>query len=327
MDFEAAHEGIVREPASAEACGDCHPDQVATDATSLHSNLAGYTAVLEARSAPEKMDQLDEMMGNHCESCHTTCGQCHVSRPTNLGGGLVEGHEFKEIPPMNLTCTGCHGSRIDDEYKGKNEGVKADVHWMKAGMSCFECHSADELHGALGEFEHRYDGPAIPGCQDTGCHSDIVAESGLTYHSGFHFEAMSCQVCHSTTYKNCYSCHVAQEDGVPYYQIEPSVMAFKIGRNPLQSEDRPWEYVPVRHVPVDSESFAYYGEDLLPNFDALPTWKYATPHNIQRNTPQTETCNSCHGNSEVFLTADDVLPEEQEANADVIVEEVPPAMP
>jgi hypothetical protein len=29
----------------------------------------------------------------------------------------------------------------------------------------------------------------------------------------------------------------------------------------------------------------------------------------------------------VFLTADDVLPEEQGANADVIVEEVPPAMP
>ena len=327
MDFEAAHEGIVREPASAEACGDCHPDQVATDATSLHSNLAGYTAVLEARSAPEKMDQLEEMMGNHCESCHTTCGQCHVSRPTNLGGGLVAGHEFKEIPPMNLTCTGCHGSRIDDEYKGKNEGVGADVHWMKAGMSCFECHSADELHGALGESEHRYDGAATPGCQDADCHSDIAAESGLTYHSGFHFEAMSCQVCHSTTYKNCYSCHVAQEDGVPFYQIEPSVMAFKIGRNPLQSEDRPWEYVPVRHVPVDSESFAYYGEDLLPNFDALPTWKYATPHNIQRTTPQTETCNSCHGNSEVFLTADDVLPEEQGANADVIVEEVPPAMP
>jgi thiosulfate/3-mercaptopyruvate sulfurtransferase len=327
MDFEAAHEGIVREPASAEACGDCHPDQVATDATSLHSNLAGYTAVLEARSAPEKMAQLDEMMDNHCESCHTTCGQCHVSRPTNLGGGLLAGHEFKEIPPMNLTCTGCHGSRIDDEYKGKNEGVRADVHWMRAGMSCFECHSADELHGALGEFEQRYDGPATPGCQDAGCHPDVVAESGLTYHSGFHFEAMSCQVCHSTTYKNCYSCHVAQEDGVPFYQIEPSVMAFKIGRNPLQSEDRPWEYVPVRHVPVDSESFAYYGEDLLPNFDALPTWKYATPHNIQRTTPQTETCNSCHGNSEVFLTADDVLPEEQEANADVIVEDLPPAMP
>ena len=104
-------------------------------------------------------------------------------------------------------------------------------------------------------------------------------------------------------------------------------MAFKIGRNPLQSEDRPWKYVPVRHVPVDPESFAYYGEDLLPNFDALPTWKYATPHNIQRNTPQTETCDACHGNAELFLTADDVLPDELEANKDVIVEELPFSMP
>ena len=78
-------------------------------------------------------------------------------------------------------------------------------------------------------------------------------------------------------------------------------MDFKIGRNPLQSDDRPWKYVPVRHVPIDPESFAYYGEDLLPNFDALPTWKYATPHNIQRNTPQTETCDACHGNADLFL--------------------------
>jgi thiosulfate/3-mercaptopyruvate sulfurtransferase len=119
---------------------------------------------------------------------------------------------------------------------------------------------------------------------------------------------------------------VAQKDGVAYFETEPSVMAFKIGRNPLQGEDRPWTYVPVRHVPIDPESFAYYGEDLLPNFGALPTWKYATPHNIQRNTPQTETCNSCHGNTEFFLTADDLGPAERTANQDVIVE-VPPPMP
>jgi hypothetical protein len=321
--FEEAHDGLIREPASAEACGDCHPDQVAADSQSLHANLTGYATVLSARSAPEQMAQLEEMMGNHCDKCHTSCGQCHVSRPTNLGGGLVEGHEFKGIPPMNLTCTGCHGSRIENEYKGKNEGVRADIHWMKGGMPCFACHSADEMHGALGEFEHRYDGPPTPGCQ----HPDVAPGDGITNHTEFHFEAMSCQVCHSTTYKNCYSCHVALEDGVAYFETEPSVMAFKIGRNPIQSEDRPWAYVPVRHVPIDPDSFAYYGEDLLPNFDALPTWKYATPHNIQRNTPQAETCNACHGNAEFFLTADDVEPEERAANQDVIVEEVPFPMP
>ena len=326
-DIEAAHDGMVRDPASAGACGDCHPDQVAADEVSLHSNLSGYITALSARSAPEHMAQLEEMMGNHCDKCHTTCGQCHISRPTNLGGGLVAGHGFKGIPPMNLTCTGCHGSRIENEYKGKNEGVKADIHWMKGGMPCFECHSADEMHGALGEFEHRYDGPPTPGCLDADCHPDVAPGDGIANHTEGHFEAMSCQVCHSTTYKNCYSCHVAQEDGVAYFETEPSVMAFKIGRNPLQSEDRPWEYVPVRHVPIDPESFVYYGEDLLPNFDALPTWKYATPHNIQRNTPQTETCDACHGNAEFFLTADDVDPAETGANQDVIVEEVPFPMP
>ena len=327
MGFEAAHEGLVREPASAEACGDCHPDQVTAEEDSLHANLGGYITALSARSAPEHMAQLEEMMGNHCDKCHTTCGQCHISRPTNLGGGLVAGHEFKGIPPMNLTCTGCHGSRIENEYKGKNEGVRADIHWMKGGMPCFECHSADEMHGALGEFEHRYDGPPTPGCQDAECHPDVAPGDGIVNHTEGHFEAMSCQVCHSTTYKNCYSCHVAQQDGAAYFETEPSVMSFKIGRNPLQSEDRPWKYVPVRHVPIDPESFAYYGEGLLPNFDALPTWKYATPHNIQRNTPQTETCNACHGNAEFFLTADDLRPEETEANQDVIVEEVPFPMP
>jgi thiosulfate/3-mercaptopyruvate sulfurtransferase len=85
--------------------------------------------------------------------------------------------------------------------------------------------------------------------------------------------------------------------------------------------------VPLRHVPIDPEAFAYYGDDLLPNFDALPTWKYATPHNIQRITPQNETCGSCHGNAEFFLTADDVAPEELEANKDVIVEDLPFPMP
>ena len=321
-----AHEGVIVEPDSVKACGPCHTDIVTADQNSLHSNLAGYLAVLTARSSEDKMPQIEEMMGNHCTTCHTSCGQCHVSRPTNLGGGLSAGHEFKQIPPMNLTCTGCHGSRIENEYKGKNEGVKADTHWIKAGMPCFDCHTSDEMHGELGEAEHRYDGPPTPGCQDEGCHDAVAPGDEIAYHTEFHFEAMSCQVCHSTTYKSCYSCHVAQQDGVPFYQIEPSVMGFKIGHNPLQSEDRPWTYVPVRHVPIDPESFAYYGEDLLPNFGALPTWKYATPHTIQRNTPQTETCDACHGNTELFLTADDVLPEEMEANQEVIVDEVPPAL-
>jgi hypothetical protein len=73
------------------------------------------------------------------------------------------------------------------------------------------------------------------------------------------------------------------------------------------------------------DTFAYYGEGLLPTFDNLSTWKYATPHNIQRVTPQNQSCESCHDNPALFLMAEDVDPEEREANAAVIVDEVPPS--
>jgi hypothetical protein len=100
-------------------------------------------------------------------------------------------------------------------------------------------------------------------------------------------------------------------------------MGFKIGRNPYQSEERPWEYVLVRHVPVEPDTFAFYGDGLLSDFDNVPTWKYATPHNIQRITPQNESCENCHENRDLFLTADDVAPDELEANASVIVDCAP----
>ena len=313
-----------REPIAAQACDECHTD-THNDATSLHSTLGGYHMVLEERASAETLPVImEEAFGNHCASCHTSCGQCHVSRPTNLGGGLTAGHEFKRIPPMNLTCTGCHGSRIDMEYKGKNEGVPADVHWNKGGMPCFQCHTADEMHGNFAEPpSYRYDGPPSPNCTDADCHANILEEKAdFMEHRSMHTENVACQVCHSTDYKNCYSCHVQKSDeGTPYFKIEPSVMDFKIGYNPNQSEDRPWKWVVLRHVPVDPDTFVYYGENLLPNFSARPTWTYATPHNIQRNTPQTEDCDNCHGNPDLFLTQDDLLPYEIEANKSVVVDE------
>jgi thiosulfate/3-mercaptopyruvate sulfurtransferase len=120
-----------------------------------------------------------------------------------------------------------------------------------------------------------------------------------------HDDTLSCQVCHSVAYINCDSCHVAisEQTGNPFFETSADYLTFLIGRNPIQSEDRPYEFVPVRHVPVDPDSFAFYGDNLLPNFDDQPTWRYTTPHNIQRETPQTESCSSCHGNEELFLTS------------------------
>jgi hypothetical protein len=191
-------------------------------------------------------------------------------------------------------------------------------------MACVECHTGDEMHGMDMTATHRYDGEPQPAC--ISCHQDQVGVgSGIEQHEIHGTETLSCYACHSTSYTSCDNCHVQRtEEGIAFYSIEDHYMTFMLGRNVLRSADRPWEYVPLRHVPIDINSFDFYGDNLLPTFDNVPTWAYASPHNIQRNTPQTESCDSCHGNDDIFLTIDKVAPEEVEANRDVMVEGAPP---
>jgi hypothetical protein len=319
---EVAHMGLVAEPSAAGLCGDCHAREVSTAENSLHASVAGYRTVLLARIDPDKTTLLDTMIGNHCEPCHTaTCGQCHVSRAAPLGGGLVAGHLFEHTPPIDLTCAGCHDSRIDDEYRG--QVGTGDVHWGQGEMLCTACHDLRDFHGSPEARLHRYDGPPNPDCQASGCHPDVAENDGIAQHGSSHLRNLSCQACHSTAYQNCFGCHLEMKDGVPGYTLESTRMTFKIGRNPLQDRYRPWKYVPLRHAPIARDSFSHYGQDLLTQFDALPTWKYATPHTVQRITPQNRSCNACHGNASVFLTAADIAPDELKANRQVIVEQIP----
>jgi thiosulfate/3-mercaptopyruvate sulfurtransferase len=257
---------------------------------------------------------LEAMFEHKCAVCHATCSQCHISRPHSVDKGLVRGHVFLGRPSMTENCTACHGSRIGQEFRGEHPGIPADVHYNK-GMQCVACHSAQELHGHGEQGANRYQVASAPQCQD--CHQ-VGREN--PYHAA-HAGQLACQVCHSTTYKNCYSCHVGQ--GLE----RPSELGFKIGLNPIRSAERPYEYAVVRHIPIAPDSYRDYEPGGLPNFSALPTWKFATPHNIQKNAPQAANCtSSCHNNAEVFLTEADLEglpPEEVEANQKVIIRQIP----
>ncbi len=339
LDKEAAHVGLVANPSEdAETfCGECHPNVVAMEENSLHANLTGYWTVLDARSSPAGHEALEEMFGNHCASCHATCGECHVSQPVPVGGGLIDGHIFNAEPSMTRNCTACHGSRVGNEFLGKHEDLKADVHFRQGRMKCVDCHTGHEMHGQVSNCEechpgpesavlpppdHRYEGVQTPRCET--CHMNVAVGDDILMHQQ-HGSTLSCQVCHSVAYTSCDGCHVSlsEQTGNPVFKTEGSYIGFFIGQNTRKSFDRPYDYVPVRHVPVARTSFEYYGDDLLVNYDALPTWVYATPHNIQRNTPQTESCDACHGNAEIFLTADKVYEEELIANQSVVVDVVP----
>jgi hypothetical protein len=324
QEKEIAHQDMVADP-SVVHCDTCHQDISAMNEMSLHNTLSGFTSALEARGGDlSPGSPLDEAMHNHCSACHTTCGQCHVSRPDELGGGLVAEHEFLKTPSMQNNCAACHGSRIGDEYLGNNAGIPGDVHWLQAGMTCSKCHG-EELHGTGELADDRYH-TASAQCED--CHQEVWTDTADNPQHEQHLGDLSCNVCHSTSYKNCYSCHVAvNSNEIPYYKTAPSEMEFKIGLNPLRSRENPFKYVVLRHPPTNADIFDYYGENLLPDFDKLPTWKYATPHNIQLNTPQNESCNSCHGNESLFLTEDDLLRDEINANQNVIVPQIPESIP
>ena len=342
---EIAHTDLVALPSenAANNCSECHPVISNMFPDSLHATQKGYWTQLDARSTPEDHPAIEEMFGNHCQSCHTSCGDCHVSQPRSTGGGFISGHVFEKEPSMTRNCTACHGSRVGNEYLGKHEDIKADVHFRQGRMKCVDCHTSHEMHGQTtgcsycheempeSEFaptNHRYndDDLQFPTCE--ACHWDAAEGTDEIAMHQQHGDQLSCQVCHSVSYTSCDGCHVqiSEETGNPFFATEGDYLTFMIGRNPIQSEQKPYEYVTLRHIPVAKDAYDFYGENLLSNFDALPTWAYATPHNIQRITPQAESCNACHGNADLFLTADKVAAEELEANQSVIVETIPPAV-
>ncbi|MDO9527853.1 MAG: hypothetical protein Q7J27_01705 [Syntrophales bacterium] len=323
-NWKTAHEGIVKDPTypdAAESCGECHEEIVEKNKTSLHITLAPFKNKIYLRVNPDKnvREKIDSAMDTHCMGCHSSCGQCHISRPSSVGGGLIEGHLFKKPPPMKTNCTSCHGSRIGKEFFGENEGLPADAHYSEHGLECKGCHSGEEMHGSGEAHFDRYEVANRAKCVN--CHTGEDDENPSHV---IHKDKVSCQVCHSVSYKNCFNCHVGKDKaGKPYSTIGSTVMAFKIGMNPKPTEERPEKYVTVRHIPVNKELFDFYVKGGLTNFDNAPTWKLATPHNIQRQTPQNESCISCHNNSKLFLRKRDVRSKEITANKDVIVPSMP----
>jgi len=365
-DMTEAHEGVILDPSAPNggqvgclqchdsefgetACDNCHESIAAANANSLHTNLWGEKAAIELRCECDfEGASWSDMYDNKCGGCHTTCGQCHVSRPNSVGGGfpkfggiVYSAHGFNRTPDMTENCTACHGSRIGTDFNGDLEGVSRDVH-RNNGMKCEGCHTGTELHGD-GQHEgdhytHRYQVATMPRCEtchdadiqvDTGtgctrCHINGVGEDPVevpaelvnhAHHiadnsscSHCHRDGvpsmtpanLQCQVCHSQPYKNCTNCHNLVADEEPNkYDIDPSVVQFKIAQNP--SPHRPeYDYVVVRHVPVDPGTYDDWGLT-LPGYLDEPTWKYTSPHNILRITPQTTvadgaTCaTACHG--------------------------------
>jgi len=312
--YRAAHTGMLRDPSAIGELGcsgsSCHGEIVTRNETSMHSNLWGEKAHVALRNGYESFNdcpaEIQEGYTNDCASCHTTCGQCHISRPNAAGGGFLEqrvgySHKFLATPSEENVCTACHGSRVGDDWNANQERVPGnvpDVH-NEYGLTCLDCHSED-LHGegpSDAQYTSRYEVSGLPQCID--CHA--ADRDDNIYHTQHWPNAnatdgsdLSCYACHSQQYNNCNTCHAGtwkseyEPDNSGEYRVYP---LFKMGLNPNYGiEDKPHnnsEYVAVRHVPVSPDAFREWGIATMPNYSAKETWKYTSPHNIKRWTDRT----------------------------------------
>ncbi len=340
-DPAKAHVDLVKDPSTQGACTQCHGDIEKNQTQSMHATLQGEKAILAKRFGHESYDKCPEKLKTayegECMKCHATCGDCHVSRPDSAGKGFIKNHVFQKKPSQKYQCMGCHGARVGEDFVGNEDaGRKPDAHFAM-GMSCTSCHDGAEMHAPAGAAKHRYEAPGLPKCTD--CHSKVSAAN--SFHL-MHWDGMSCYVCHSQPYSNCTGCHVAgvyKDD--PVYKAQNPFQAFKIGRNPLPGKTEKWAL--VRHAPVAPDTFDAWKTGETPvNFDAEPTWKFTSPHSIQRWTTQTQTvpgvkCGaSCHvgapggsaANKSLYLLRAEVKagwPTEANANESVVADDALPA--
>ncbi len=299
-DPEKAHQGMIKDPSldSENTCGQCHEDIVTTAKDSLHMNPAPLYQTLNKRCSKSQVDRLNEStLQGQCLNCHQgSCGSCHVSRPAANGGGLREGHNFNRNPDFVFQCLACHTSPTGTDFIGKKG--EGDVHYRSYQMTCTSCHTGQELHASADSATDRYHFEQRIQCTD--CHENI-SEGPIPEHVT-HTD-VSCYVCHAAPYQNCNSCHTGTDsDGITYSQSPPPEKNIKIGLNPDKDGPR---YVLLREVGIHRDTFkADIGR--MKKFSALPTYKRASPHTIQRRTWQTADCNHCHGNKELFLTQDSI---------------------
>jgi len=183
-----------------QTCGVCHPDVAKNFTKSLHYTNRG---IIEKWNQGVGTD-LNVPTPNKCLSCHIeNCSTCH--------------RIHKTFPNMTV-CINCHIKRIGVNYIGYLAGMKEkapnpDIHYVH-NMTCFDCHSIDEIHGD-GKSYSTAELAVKVRCEDCHMNPRAVVKSvkpkqydpTVLAHS-IHKDRISCYGCHVGWYQTCVNCHL-----------------------------------------------------------------------------------------------------------------------
>lgn len=282
------------------------------------------------------------------------CSACHPSSEMH-GSGIAPAIDRYGIAGR-VQCETCHASLVGSNAfhtAGHLEAVACQLCHAQPYKNCFGCHT--QLSPTTGAYF------TSNGTDPTWTARLTAYANGAPAWSSTTTYAASAVVTYAAVqYKSLQASNLNHppDTSPTWWQLVPApgpdaLMTFRAGFNPKYGVDPGAKrYAVLRHPPVDADVFTYTEEGgqmpgLIPNLTALPTWKYASPHTILRNTavttdpdgagPQT-ACGNCHSSRySLFWLTDAQLDAqgwtsgaafETDANAGVVVPAPPaPALP
>ncbi len=202
----------------------CHKDIADNFVTSLHYTGAGMKGEYEKYAAKHFGIDMDEYYAKwNCSKCHaTTCEKCHI--------GYQFPHVMEDLSKNMTTCDQCHFKKQTSIFIGETpahgkvpiEGPEvphpADIHYQK-GLTCTECHTAEDMHGTGVEYSTMLEAVSIS-CED--CHKKpgktvkgmpVTQYSNDTQSHRIHGDKLDCAACHTGWAPKCVNCHLDTRKG------------------------------------------------------------------------------------------------------------------
>jgi hypothetical protein len=188
------------------------PDLTVTErlASSLHGTARGIEYWYdEAQGGFETLtgisyDALD------CASCHVEIGACETCHGDSEEGASQDGRAGAAPAQSDEDCYGCHGNQYAEAVI---HGL-SDYHRDVLGLTCADCHHADEVHGDGNAYNSLHDPGAMKArCDNTGCHEGVEPNDFHDAHAlaGHPGAEMECAACHVRSVVTCYNCHFEYE--------------------------------------------------------------------------------------------------------------------